>query len=241
MARLPRDEVAVRGRTARLLPVRPVPRPRPLRRRSRRPGRQPAAADRDPDDLVAARIHPRRAGIHRFAADLGDLRGRDSRRRRGRDRRTEPPGARLPARRTGRAAQCDRAQLEPLQRGARSRAGARWRPDRGRRRRLVLHVQCCLVHGRADHAPADARLRALPDRARQGAATDALGDPGWSLIRLGHADDACDHHLHGGDELRWIQLPCARPIPRGGCLQRECPRLRSALRELSASGRPSGH
>ena len=140
--------------------------PRPVRRRPGRPDRQPADVDRDPDGLDDARLRPRCACVHRLAGHLGDLRRRDSRWCGRRDRGAEPPGARLPARRTGGAAERDRAQREPLQCGARRRAGARRCPDRRRGCRLVLRVQCCLVHGGADNAPADARLGALPGRAR---------------------------------------------------------------------------
>ncbi len=97
---------------------------RALRRRRRRPVRQPAHGDRHPvgaDGLLgpARRDHPARHG-----AALAGLRDRGAHGHRGRVRSSRPPEPDDAARRPRRAPECDRAQLEPLQHGADPRAGA---------------------------------------------------------------------------------------------------------------------
>ena len=95
---------------------------------------------------------------------VGDLRDRRAHRHRARLRRAVAAEPDVPDGRPRRAAERDRAQLEPLQHRADLRAGARRRPDRRVRRRLVLRDQLGQLPRRAREPARDAGRRAVPAR-----------------------------------------------------------------------------
>ena len=100
---------------------------------------------------------------------------------RARLRRTVAPEPHVPDGRARRAAERDRAQLEPLQHRAHLRPGARRRPHRGGRGGLVLRDQHRQLPGGARRPAGDARVGALPAarpaHARRSGAAHARASP----------------------------------------------------------------
>ena len=151
-----------RGRRALVLPLRAVHAPRPARRRRHRPVRQSPHRDRHAVGADALLRDPRGRHARRARPAVGGLRDRSAHGHRARVRCAVAPEPHLPDGRTRRAAERDRAQLEPLQHSPHLRPGAGGRPDRRGRRRLVLRDQLGQLPRRAGEPARDARERALP-------------------------------------------------------------------------------
>ena len=172
LARRRADRLADRRRRARLLPLRAVHPLRALRRRRRRPDRQPPARD-----VYAVRIDDgvRGAdgdGLHALVERAARLRARARRRHGPRLRRARPPRAHLPDGRARRAPERRRAEREHVQRLACRRSRGRGHRDRLGRDRRLLPAQHDQLPGGAGRPAADAPRRALRGPPARRAADD---------------------------------------------------------------------
>ena len=133
--------------------------------------------------LARLRGRARRADARRDRRAVAGLPALGAARRGARRRRAGAAGAHVLDGRPRRAAERGRAQLEPLQRGARDRPGGRRHRRRGRGRRLLLRVQRRELPRRARRAAADAEVGDVPGRAARDGADAARRDARGARVR----------------------------------------------------------
>jgi len=180
---------------------------RPLRRRLSRPARQPQSGDGDTVHPAPDRCLPGCALLDWGHHPRGDLRPRCLGRPRSDRRHAFAPVADLPARRTRRASERDRLELDAVQHRPHRRPFDRRGPDRRRRPRLVLRGERRLVPGRPRRALLDGPGRALPAQAPR-APVDVGRPPRWSTVR--QREPAGPRRDRDDDRVRrpLLQLQC---------------------------------